>query len=103
LSQWSSSQLIVEPRVAVILTLYAAVQRSILTETATRYQLIGVVVLVAGVELLVMPLLGRRPAIWSFAVNAILAAFGMILAKWAIESINWASAQRKLGRIIAGR
>lgn len=82
LSRASPNQSIIEPRVPVSLTLYAAVQRSFLTETQTRYQLFALVVLVVGVELLVMPLLGRRPSIWSLAVNAIVSASGMILTKW---------------------
>ena len=88
-----------EPGVAAIVVTFAVIQRLVLTEVFTRYQLIALCLSIALIELLVMPLLGRRPSVRSFLANAALAAGAVVTTKWALEGINWSSAVRQLLRL----
>ncbi len=93
------AQAIIEPGVAAFIVTFALLQRLILTDVLTRYQVAGLGMSVAAIELLVMPLLGRRPSGLSFLANLALAALAMAAAKWALEGINWSSALRHLLRL----
>lgn len=96
------AQPVLEPGVAAIVVTFAVIQRLVLTEVFTRYQLIALCLSIALIELLVMPLLGRRPSVRSFLANTALAAGAMVTTKWALEGINWSSAMRQLLRLGPG-
>lgn len=95
------AQSLVEPRITACVVIFAWLQRSMLVGVYTRYQLLGLLVSILAIEILVMPLLGRRPSFGSLTVNALLAAAAMVLAKWQVEGINWASAARRIAGFVS--